>query len=179
MLVLLMAALTWGPHLTSYKTDIIVGQSMEPTIPLWSVIVVEPVAPTDIRKGDIITYEQPDVPGRKVTHRVHRVEQMEDGSPAFVTKGDNNNVRDSYRVSYADTAWRVKAHVPHVGWVIAQSQTRLARVALVVVPVLVLLVQLLRMIWRNEDDENADADDEQLDDTGLHEPWWDEDRVAA
>src|SRR6476661_7633586 len=73
VLIAVMAVLTWAPHATRFKTDIIVGQSMEPTIPLYSVIVVEPVDPADIRRGDVITFEQPDTPGRKVTHRVVRI----------------------------------------------------------------------------------------------------------
>jgi signal peptidase len=165
VLVVVAGVLTWGPHVTRFKTDIIVGESMEPTIPLYSVIVVEPVAPAEIRRGDVITYQQPDMPERKVTHRVHAVERAEDGTPMFVTKGDNNDVRDPYRVSYSDSGYRVRAHVPHVGWLMLHAQTPWARVLLVVVPVLFLLTQFLRWVWREEPhaDEAWDSDQSNLD----------------
>jgi signal peptidase len=169
-LVIVMGLITWGPHATRFKTDIIVGQSMEPTIPLYSVIVVEPVKPADIRRGDVISYQQPDLPDRKVTHRVDAIERGEDGTLTFLTKGDNNPARDPYEVQYADTGYRVTAHVPHVGWLMIKAQTRWARVLLVALPVLLLLVQALRWIWR---DERHDEDE-------VHEhpdaPETDEDR---
>jgi signal peptidase len=155
-LVIVTGALTWGPHLTRYKTDIIIGQSMEPTIPLYSVIVVEPIDPADIRRGDVITYQQPDIPDRKVTHRVQAIERGEDGTPTFITKGDNNEVRDPYEVTYAETGYRVRTHVPHVGWLMIHAQTPWARVLLVVVPVLLLLVQFLRWVWRDEPTDDED-----------------------
>lgn len=162
LLILLMGVIMWGPHLTKYKTDIIIGQSMEPTIPLYSVIVVEPVAPTDISRGDVITFEQPDVPGRKVTHRVAEITRSRTGAPVFHTKGDNNPTRDPYEVSFKDTGWRVRHHVPHIGWLMLQSQTRVARLLIVALPVLIVLSMFLRWLWRSEDDviEDDDADDQ-------------------
>jgi signal peptidase len=163
VLVIVMGAATWAPHATRFKTDIIVGQSMEPTIPLYSVIVVEPIDPANIRRGDVITFEQPDVPTRKVTHRVVKV-QVENGNPTFLTKGDNNATRDPWTVTYADRGYRVRGHVPHVGWLILKSQTRWARVLLVVLPVLLLLTSFLRWVWRDEEsDEDDDADEDTID----------------
>ncbi len=171
-----MGALMWGPHVTRYKTDIIVGQSMEPTIPLYSVIVVEPVDPASIRRGDVITYEQPDTPGRKVTHRVAEVTHEAGGRPVFHTKGDNNDARDPYRVRYDETGYRVRTHVPHLGWFMLQAQTRVARLLLVALPVLVVLAMFLRWLWRSEDgDEHVDDHDLAGEWTSWHDL---EDRAA-
>lgn len=163
MLVIVLGVLTWAPHATRFKTDIIIGRSMEPTIPLYSVIVVEPVEPDAIRVGDVITYQQPDMLERKVTHRVQSIGRNDDGDLAFVTKGDNNDIRDPYEVSYADTGYRVVKHVPHAGWLMLKAQTRLARVGLVALPVLLILVMFLRWVWREDEDE-ALEDDERIDD---------------
>jgi signal peptidase len=157
VLIVVMGVLTWAPHATRFKTDIIVGQSMEPTIPLYSVIVVEPVDPATIRRGDVITFEQPEAPGRKVTHRVVKV-QVENGNRTFKTKGDNNATIDPWTVTYSDTGYRVRGHIPHVGWLLIKSQTRWARVMLVVFPVLVLLMQFLKWVWRDENDQDDDED---------------------
>lgn len=150
VLIALMALLTWGPHLSRYKTEIIVGQSMEPTIPLWSVIVVEPVDPTELRKGDVIVAEPAMLQGRKVTHRVIEVDSTDDGRPKLRTQGDNNETADPWTITYAGDGYRVVRHVPHVGWIMAKAQTRVARLFLVVLPVLLILTQVLRWIWRDE-----------------------------
>ncbi|MCW2926529.1 MAG: sipW 2 [Thermoleophilia bacterium] len=189
VLVAVMAVLTWGPHATRYKTDIIVGQSMEPTIPLYSVIVVEPTDPARIAVGDVITFQQPDSPERKVTHRVVRIGHRGDGALAFSTKGDNNDVRDPWRVTYADTGYVVRAHAPHVGWLMIQAQTRWARILLIALPVLLLLVSFLRWVWRDEEldeDPSADAGDHDVeadadvdDEPAWDLPSWPRDRSAA
>lgn len=160
-LVLLLGAATWAPHATRFKTDIIVGRSMEPSVPLYSVIVVEPVAPETIRSGDVITYQQPNEPERTVTHRVVGVERADDGRPAFVTRGDANQVRDPYRVTYEDTGYRMRTHVPHVGRALIRAQTREARVLLVVLPVLLLLTQFLRWLWRPDEPQAAEPASEE------------------
>ena len=147
IMVAAMAVVTWGPHLTPYRTDVIIGRSMEPTVPLWSVIFARPVNPSDIRTGDVITYQRPDAADMKVTHRVVDVVDDEHGR-GFVTRGDANPIRDPYVVRYDGTGWRVEGHAPHLGWFILQAQRREARVVLVVLPTLILLAQFLLWLWR-------------------------------
>lgn len=66
--------------------------SMEPTLPVGSIILVKSVKDTaNIEEGEIVTFY--DINGRRVTHRVQsRV--MLDGEIVYITKGDNNNVED-------------------------------------------------------------------------------------
>jgi signal peptidase len=175
-----MAALTWVPKVTHVRTDIIVGQSMEPTIPLYSVIVVETVKPEAIRVGDVISFQEPDQPERKVTHRVASIEKGKNGHPSFITKGDNNDARDPWRVDYERDAYRVTTHVPAVGWLMIKAQTRWARLVLVVAPVLLMLVQFLRWTW-SDDDEDDDADDHSstADDDGHEEYDWRDDPLVG
>lgn len=167
LLVALMAVLMWGPHVSDYKTEIIVGRSMEPTIPLWSVIVVEPVEPAAIRTGDVIVAEPAELGGRKVTHRVTAREPGEHGKLVFRTRGDNNDTTDPWKVIYEDEAWRVVEHVPHVGWIMAKAQTRAARLLLVVLPVLLILAQVLRWIWRDGSVTTGAVDCREYDDDEL------------
>ncbi len=159
--IVLMAAIVWVPHVTKYKTDVVIGKSMEPTIPLYSVIVVEPVAPEQIRVGDVISFQQPDRPSRKVTHRVVKIERKH-GRPVFRTKGDANRTRDPYAVQYRKIGYRVTSHIPGVGWVLLHTQQRSWRFVLVIIPVLVLLFQFLAWIWRSDSGSNADELDDEL-----------------
>lgn len=150
VLIALVCASAWGPRFTDVRTDVIIGSSMEPSIPLWSEIVVQPVPASDIRIGDVITYQRPDRPDDKVTHRVVDIVKDDKGSsnPIFLTKGDNNKTVDPWKVQYTDAAaWRVKTHVPFVGYVRWHAQSKWARVALVVVPTLLILMMFLKWLW--------------------------------
>jgi hypothetical protein len=103
---------------------------------------------------------------------VVEIDHLTGGKLGFRTKGDNNDVRDPWTVTYESTGYRVRTHVARVGWLMIQAQTRMARLLLVVLPVLLLLVQFLRWVWRDEE-----TDEEQADEL----PWWEdvEERAAS
>ena len=66
------------------------GDSMWPTIPAGSLVEVENVAPSDVRLGDVVLWQQG---GKLIAHRV--VQRTHDGSYCLlVTKGDNCSVSD-------------------------------------------------------------------------------------
>ena len=96
--LLLIASFLISP----YKPLIIRSDSMEPVLPVGSIVLAEKVYDTSMLKiGDIVTYKNPDIPFT-ITHRI--IEVTEQG---FITKGDNLDKPDgeikrewvSYRIS--------------------------------------------------------------------------------
>lgn len=79
----------------------VVTESMSPTIPENTYIVIENVDPKDVKIGDVITFysEDPTIYGRLNTHRVKEIETSQSGKLTFITKGDHNVVADGYTVS--------------------------------------------------------------------------------
>lgn len=61
------------------------GGSMHPTIRSGELIIVEPVDPVSIRRGDILLAKSH---GRIVAHRVTAIEAGEVGLPRFTLRGD-------------------------------------------------------------------------------------------
>jgi signal peptidase len=120
---------------------------MEPTFDTGDLIVLGKVDASDIRKGDIITFERPDKPGTLVTHRVVDIETTNDGKQ-FETKGDANNAPDLWRVPASGTAWRYKFRIPTVGYVFGYLSTPLARLALLAIPAALLALLSLIDIWK-------------------------------
>ncbi len=103
--------------MTGNQSLIIGGPSMEPTLPLGSAVVIQPVAPTDISVGDIVSVKSGD--GRAIyTHRVVRRLAL-DGVPYLETKGDNNEVADAATVPATAVIGRVMLVVPLMGFVLA------------------------------------------------------------
>ena len=102
--------------MTGNQSLIIGGPSMEPTLPLGSAVVIQPVAPADISVGDIVSVKSGD--GRAIyTHRVVRRLAL-DGVPYLETKGDNNEAADAATVPATAVIGRVMLVVPLMGFVL-------------------------------------------------------------
>jgi signal peptidase I len=92
-----------------YQAYQVVSGSMEPALPLGSLIYVETVAPEQVETGDIIVFWSGDSP---ITHRVTKNRLVEG---EFVTKGDANAQEDLEPVSYDSLIGRVAYHIPFLG----------------------------------------------------------------
>ncbi|HEX2173033.1 MAG TPA: signal peptidase I [Dehalococcoidia bacterium] len=116
--LLTLLALGLGPRTGAYRTLTVLSGSMRPTIPEGSVVVVTPVALGEVRVGDVITYRIPVEDRRVVSHRV--VEVVEEGDhPVVRTQGDANAAPDPWLARLdSDPAWRVRAAVPKLGYLI-------------------------------------------------------------
>ena len=97
------------PRLLGYGIYDVVSGSMEPEIPVGSVIYVADAAPEEIQEKDIIAFQSGD---SVVTHRV-MANHMVEGE--FVTKGDANEAEDMNTVPYENLIGRVKYHIPMMG----------------------------------------------------------------
>lgn len=86
-------AFVFGYSVMWVKTD-----SMNPTIPERSYILVEKAEAEEVGVGDVIVFvsDDPSIEGQRNVHRVKSVLKDEDGSVKFVTRGDNpvTNVKD-------------------------------------------------------------------------------------
>ncbi len=110
-------------------TFVVTGSSMEPAINKGALLIVEPVSPTAVSRGDIITFEHY---GQMTTHRVIAVDASNAASPTFTTKGDANTVADPEPVHFPGQVGVYRASIPLLGYVIvyAQAYWRLALTAL-------------------------------------------------
>jgi signal peptidase len=110
-------------------TFVVTGSSMEPAINKGALVIVEPVSPTAVSRGDIITFEHY---GQMTTHRVIAVDASNAASPTFTTKGDANTVADPEPVHFPGQVGVYRASIPLLGYVIvyAQAYWRLALTAL-------------------------------------------------
>jgi signal peptidase I len=104
------------PAVAGARALTVLSGSMEPALPVGSVVVVRPRPAAEIAVGDVITYtdREPETgAARTVTHRVVGVEP----GPVFRTMGDANDAPDPGLVAAADVQgvqWYV---VPFVGFV--------------------------------------------------------------
>ncbi len=97
------------PALLGYEIYNVTSGSMEPELPVGSVIYVEHVKPESVQPGDIIAFY---VDATVVTHRVVENRFVEG---EFVTKGDANEMEDFSNARYRDLVGVVKYHFPYLG----------------------------------------------------------------
>ena len=153
-----LAGLMVLPTLLGYQRYVIISGSMEPTLPVGSVVYDEVVPVADLEVGDIITFVPPpefdiDDP---VTHRIVQILEVGDdveGVPAgerlFRTKGDANEDVDPWRmVLDGDEQGRVAHHIPYVGYVYMALQVRWVQLLVIVVPALALITYIVVTMWR-------------------------------
>lgn len=94
----------------------ILTNSMAPTYPPGTLVVVKPIDADLIRIGDAITYQLKSGEPEVVTHRVVAISST-DGETSFTTKGDNNDVADSMPVKPVQIRGTVWYAVPYIGYV--------------------------------------------------------------
>ena len=96
----------------------IVSESMEPTINVNDVVVVQKCKPSELQKGDIITFEQD---GRTISHRILNITK-EKGNIKFETKGDNNEIPDPDLVEQEQVYGKVLFKIKGIGKIISYIQ---------------------------------------------------------
>ncbi len=99
-------------------TFIVTGGSMEPSIHKGSLVLVQPVSPSQITVGDVITFQQYD---QTTTHRVIAVGQDARGL-IFKTKGDANVVADPEDKTFPAQVGIVRLAIPVAGTLAASVQ---------------------------------------------------------
>lgn len=109
-------------HLFGLTVIVFRTGSMAPILPQGAAALSVPVAPSDLRIGDVVTVDRgPD--SLPITHRVVSIEQAADADErTLVLQGDANAMPD--REPYVvDDAKRVLAGAPHLGHAIAAVQS--------------------------------------------------------
>ena len=145
----LFVGLGIGPHTGRYRTLTMLSGSMTPAYPVGAVVIDVPESPTQLRVGQVISFQTPTGDHQVVSHRVVKV--LSAGThPVFQTKGDANPTSDPWTAQATDaTIWRVRAVVPGLGWLILGLRHPLVRWMLVLGVPAVLGVLGLMEIWRS------------------------------
>lgn len=144
------------PGLFGHKILSVLSGSMEPTIGTGDAVLVQTIAPRDIKIGDIVTFRDPTDQSRLMTHRVRGL-QRKDGSVHVVTKGDANTGVEKWSVPLDGEVGRVRSKLPHLGYAFVWTRGTLGRLLLLVLPAMLLTFFLLRRIWRSEPGRQAVA----------------------
>jgi signal peptidase len=135
------------PRVLGYHVFTVLSGSMVPTLGVGDIVVEKPVAPRDVRIGDVITFRSPHDELRLLTHRVVRV-RASGGTVSFETRGDANTGAERWAIEDDGTLGRVSYRIPKLGYITNRLGGRFGRLGLIVFPVLLLGLYELKRIWR-------------------------------
>lgn len=116
------------PKIFGYSVLEVVSGSMEPTIMVGDLIVIDTDC-ENYQKGDIITFR--DVNGSFVTHRI-----LEIGVDEMITKGDNNDSQDE-AMSPATIVGKYVTRIPQLGSVMSSLKNPLVMALILAIGIIV------------------------------------------
>lgn len=95
-----------------YKMIAIATDSMYPVYSRGDAVIYEKIDPDKLEIGDVIAFQKENI---VVTHRIVKIWKQGDGY-YFITKGDNNNVEDTFRPTDANVLGRVNFVFKYIGY---------------------------------------------------------------
>ena len=130
-------------NIFGYKSYIIKTNSMEPTISTNDVVITKKVEKQNIKVGDVITFFQE---GEVITHRITKIDENGD----YTTKGDNNNIEDTFKINYKDIEGKHILTIPYLGAIVQALDNQI--VFLIIT--LIVLIFIFITIQNQEKKEN-------------------------
>jgi signal peptidase len=100
------------PNYIGYQVYTVISGSMEPAIPVGSLVYVRQEEPETIVQGDVIAFYGAGADGGITTHRVMENHLVEG---EFVTKGDANDTNDINPIPYGNLIGKVIYSIPYLG----------------------------------------------------------------
>lgn len=115
-LLLFIALIVILHFVFGFQYVVILTDSMEPNINPNDIVITKPVDPDQLRVGDVVMYKITIGNATyRITHRIVEIRTEPDGDHYFVTKGDNREYSDPWRVYPEDIVGRVVLVIPKVG----------------------------------------------------------------
>lgn len=148
-----VAAVILVPMIMGYKEMAVLSGSMEPTIPVGSIVYVKPLDDaTLLEPGDICTYTLVD----GETMVTHRVVSIDPESQTLITKGDANDTEDG-AISFGQVFGETQFHLPYLGYIAINAKTPTGILVICGVLVVVILLNFIPAIIDAGEEEKKKA----------------------
>ena len=139
MLVALLACLGLTvPRFVGIQTYVVVTGSMEPSIPVGSLVYAKPVEPETLQVGDVIVFYSTNAASNGTAQDgaipiTHRVIENHIDKGEIITKGDANESVDMFPAAYINVVGKMLAHVPKLGYLASPLSSLQGKIAMVMV----------------------------------------------
>lgn len=128
VIVVLLCCLVTLPKVFGYQMYHVLSGSMEPEIPVGSLIYVREGVQEEVQEDEIIAFYGSEEDTGIITHRVVQNNVV---SGTFRTKGDANEQEDPIPVPYGNYIGTVTFHVPRLGMLLVAMTSTYGKIAAV------------------------------------------------
>lgn len=169
VLAIFLAVVFVGVRLLGFQVYAVLSGSMEPDLPVGSLVYVKATEPEKLEIGDDISF----LIAEKtiVTHRIIDIIPDENDPTVlrFQTQGIANDVADGNLVHYKNVIGKVAFHIPLLGYVSNFIQSNLGRYIILIGGTFLILAtflpDILAPIWKKETEEAPSSTAEDSSDT--------------
>lgn len=144
--------LVYLPRILGMDVYYVETDSMVPALKVGSAVFVKNVSFEEIVVNDVITFTN-DEETKFCTHRVVDIDKTD---KSFVTKGDNNSVRDPYNTQFKYVKGKMVFRIPYLGFLFRILNTSAARITAVSLAVVLLAVEIELFRLRKKEGGNDD-----------------------
>lgn len=113
------------PKAIGYDAYVVVSGSMEPNIPVGSLVYSHKEDPASLQAGDVIVFVDP---ARGSTPITHRIVSNDTAAGTIITKGDANDSEDANPATYNNVLGKVMVHIPRIGFIAAMLTSKPGKV---------------------------------------------------
>lgn len=145
VLLAILAGLMIVPNLLGYESMAVISGSMEPTIPVGSIIYAKECDGDQLVVGDVITYQ---MGSSRVTHRI---EEIDYDTKEIITKGDANNTVDVNPVTFENVVGKVAFHLPLIGYISVYAFTPLGIAGVCGIAFVLILLHMIPEFFKKEE----------------------------
>ena len=138
--------------LLGYREMAVLSGSMEPAIPVGSIVCVKPTEASQLQAGDVCTYLLPD----GSTYVTHRVLSVDSEARTLVTQGDANDAPDG-EIAFSQVFGRAAFHLPLLGYLTTGIKTPTGIFAACGLVILIILLNFVPAIIAAGEAEKAGA----------------------
>ena len=147
VVLILVAGVLYVPRFFGYENFAVISGSMEPNMPVGSIVYASPEEFNDIKVNDVISFKV-----NSETMVTHRVVEIDKENQSFITKGDANDVNDAAPVNYSQVIGVVKMCIPFLGYITMYIRTPLGIAVLFGIVFVILFLNFLPELLKKDED---------------------------
>ena len=114
-----------APKIFGISSYTVITGSMEPSVPVGSVVYAKAIEPSSLEPDDIVVFYD----GRSTIPVTHRVVENQTENSEIITKGDANDTNDITPIPYQNVIGKVVLHLPALGHLLALLGTLMGKAA--------------------------------------------------
>ena len=147
VVLIILVGILFVPRFFGYQNFAVISGSMEPNMPVGSIVYAHPEDFENIKVNGVISYRV-----NEETMVTHRVVEVNEEDKSFITKGDANDVNDANPISYENVVGVVKMCIPLLGYITMYIKTPLGIGVLCGILFIILLLNFLPDLLKKDEE---------------------------